>query len=95
MVLADLAHREYKDIMSKENEFDSKVEELRASLLEYDEDVVLEALARNNIVNRDNGLMTDYWLNLIDPDIVKNRHSSSEEQAVLDALAKVLKRRIK
>lgn len=47
--------------------FEDKVEELRATLLEYDEDVVLEALTANHIIDKYDGTLTDYWLSLLGP----------------------------
>lgn len=80
--------------MSEQLTTQEYVEELRATLLEYDESIVLEALILNNIINRNSGEVTDYWLNLLDPDLTDSKSMKAEEDIVLSALSKILKRRI-
>ena len=73
----------------------TKVEELRALLLDFEEDEVLEALVANNVVNGTTGSLTDYWLALVNPNLAAQRSLREEEDVVLSALSKLLKRRIK
>lgn len=73
----------------------NRVEELQDTLLGFDEEDILEALVLNSIIDRQTGMLTDYWLNLIDNDLTKFKHNHEEEDVVLSALARLLKRRIK
>jgi hypothetical protein len=79
--------------------FEDKVEELRATLVhDYKDEEILEALIRNNIVDRKTGTLCEWWLNLLDPNLIKAQkldNITQEEDIVLNALAKLLKRRIK
>jgi len=79
-------------------DIEEPLEELRANLIEYDEHVVLDALILNNVIDQDTGMLTDYWLNLLNPKLLTkstNVMLANEEQIVLSALAKILQRHIK
>lgn len=52
---------------------DELVEELRDSMLMYDEEIVLDALVSGNIVDAKTGMLTEWWLNLLSPEFLKNR----------------------
>lgn len=75
-----------------------KIEELRATLLDFEDEEVLEALILNNILDRDSGLLTEWWLNILNPDLIKKNKADTlqqEEIIVLSALARLIQRRIK
>ena len=73
----------------------SKVEELRALLLDFEEEDVLGALIANSVVDSTTGSLTDYWLALLNPFLASRNALRAEEDAVLSDLAKMLKRRLK
>lgn len=73
----------------------SKVEELRALLLDFEEDEVLEALIANNVIDGTTGVLTDYWLALVNPHLLAQKALRAEEDSVLSALSNLLKERIK
>ncbi len=50
-------------------EYNNQVEELRAELLEYEELAVLDALIANNVVDPKTGMLTDYWLGILSPNL--------------------------
>jgi hypothetical protein len=72
-----------------------RVEELRAVLLDFEESEVLEALIDNCIIDKGSGMLTDYWANLLDPNLTGKKHNRAEEDLILGALAGILKRRLK
>ena len=47
--------------------FDGEVENVRSDFLFIDEEVMLEALIQNAVIDRETGKLTDYWLNLLNP----------------------------
>lgn len=51
--------------------FEERVEELRASLLEFEEGEILEALVLNTVVDPKTGKLTDYWMSLLNPELHK------------------------
>jgi hypothetical protein len=44
-----------------------KLEDLRATLLEFEDELVLDALIENGLVDPETGRLTDWWLNLLNP----------------------------
>jgi hypothetical protein len=51
---------------------EDKVEELMAELLEYEDEEIVDALVQSGVVNGTSGKLSDWWLNLLDPEI-KNK----------------------
>lgn len=68
--LADSVQREYNQSMTVEQDwFETEVENAREDLLHFDEEVLLEALVRNTIIDPETGVLTDYWMNLLKPEL--------------------------
>lgn len=84
-----------------EEEFDEvedRSEELRDTLLQYTDTEVLQALLKSTIIDQDTGMLTDYWLSLLNPNLHTEKTKdlvSEQEDVVLSAFAKILAKRMK
>jgi hypothetical protein len=72
-----------------------RVDNLRDILIGYSEEEseVLEALILNGIIDRETGMLSNWWMNILNPNLVDVKTVSQEEEAVLSALAKMLIKR--